>query len=140
MHASDEPATARAVQSTENMWRRVEEKFGLYDSLQIGQLLGNRRADRKIASDMRARGELLGVRRQTGYAYPGFQLDTRTGDVLPWVTSLIELGRESGRDSRDIVMWVMSPTMYFDGDRPVDHVAEGDRLLNVAERAWSIQW
>lgn len=135
-----DPATARSVQATENVWRRIGEEFGLYSSVRVSELLGSRSANRTIASDMRARGELLGVKRRNAYVYPGFQFDGRTGDVLPWVARLIALGRESDRNSADVIMWMMSPTTYFEGDRPVDHVAKTDRLLDVAERAWSIQW
>ncbi|WP_165310890.1 hypothetical protein [Microbacterium protaetiae] len=135
-----DPATARAVQATENVWRQIDTEFGLLSSSEVGGLLGARGANRTYAADLRKRGELLGAQRKNAYVYPGFQFDHNAGAVRPWVTRLLELADEQKRSAADVVMWMMAPTTYFDGDRPVDHVGDTERLLSVASRSWGIVW
>ena len=135
-----DPSTARALQATENVWRRVETEFGLLSSSEVSTLLGARNANRTYAADLRQRGELLGTLRKNGYVFPGFQFDHKAGKVRPWVAPLLALAQGNERSAADVIMWMMSPTTYFDSDRPADHVDDAQRLLGVAERAWSIEW
>lgn len=135
-----DPATARAVQATENIWRRIESEFGLLSSAKVGALLGASNANRAYAADLRQRGELLATLRKNGYVFPGYQFDHEAGAVRPWVAPLLSLAESHERSAADVIMWMMSPTTYFDGDRPADHVGDAERLLSVAERAWSIEW
>lgn len=135
-----DPATARAVQATENVWRQLDAEFGLLSSSEVGQLLGAKRANRTYAADLRKRGELLGVQRKNAYVYPGFQFDRNAGTVRPWVAPLLGLAAEQRRSAVDVVMWMMAPTTYFDGDRPVDHLDDTERLLSVASRSWGTVW
>jgi len=133
-------ATARAVQATENVWRRVESEFGLLSSSEVSALLGASNTKRAYASDLRKRGELLATLRKNGYVFPGFQFDHEAGAVRPWVAPLLTLAQGNERSAADVIMWMMSPTTYFDGDRPADHVDDTQRLLSVAERVWGIEW
>jgi hypothetical protein len=130
-----DPAIARAVQATENVWRAVESEFGLLSSPEVDTLL---RASN--ASDLRQRGELLAILRRNGYVFPGFQFDHEAGAVRLWIAPLLTLAERNERSTADVIMWMMSPTTYFDGDRPADHVGDVQRLLSVAERTWSIEW
>ena len=57
-----DPATARAAQSTEAVWRQVESEFGLLSSSEVGERLGSH--NRAYASSLRQRGELLGMQRK----------------------------------------------------------------------------
>jgi len=135
-----DPATARAVQATENVWRRVEGEFGLLSSSEVSALLGASNANRAFTSELRKRGELLAAQRKNGYVFPGFQFDHEAGAVRLWVAPLLSLAQGNERSAPDVIMWMMSPTTYFDGDRPADHVGEAQRLLSVAERAWGSTW
>lgn len=135
-----DPAMARAVQATENAWRAVESEFGLLSSSEVDILLGARNADQAYAAELRKRGELLSTLRKNSYVFPGFQLDHNVGVVRDWVAPLLTLAERNERSAADVIMWMMSPTTYFDGNRPADHVNDAERLLDVAERAWSIEW
>lgn len=130
-----DPAIARAVQATENVWRAVESEFGLLSSPEVDTFL---RASN--ASDLRQRGELLSTMRTDSYVFPGFQFDHQAGAVRAWVAPLLTLAESNERSAADVIMWMMSPTTYFDGDRPADHVDDAQRLLSVAERVWGIEW
>ncbi|WP_158297143.1 type II toxin-antitoxin system VapB family antitoxin [Zhihengliuella sp. ISTPL4] len=135
-----DPATARAAQATENVWREIADEFGLLKSGEVGALLGASKSNREFVSIRRNRGELLGVVRNNGYLYPGFQFDRSTGTIKAWVKPLLELAREHSMGAVDVLFWMMTPTIYFGGDRPADHAGEGDRLLDVAGRSWSVHW
>ena len=135
-----DPATARAAQATENVWREIAEEFGLLTSSEVGVLLGASKSNREFVSIRRNRGELLGVVRNNGYLYPGFQFDRSTGAIRAWVKPLLELARNHSISAVDVLFWMMSPTTYLNGDRPADHPGEGDRLLNVAGRSWFVRW
>ncbi len=135
-----DPATARAAQATENVWREVADDFGLLRSGEVGEILGASKSNREFVSIRRNRGELLGVVRNNGYLFPGFQFDRTMGTIRPWVKPLLELAAASNQGAADVLFWMMSPTTYFNGDRPADHVEDGDRLVDVARRAWSVEW
>lgn len=139
------PAIARAAQATENSVKSIEDEFGLLTSAQVAQLLGSRSkttAVRSLANDMRGRGELLAVRRLNKYLYPGFQFDRTQGRVKSVVSRLLQLADATEWESEDVVLWLVSPTTYFeDGSRPVDHIDNDPALvLDVAQRAWAVQW
>lgn len=145
MHGPLPPSMARAAQATENAVKSIEEEFGLITSAQVAQLLGatsNRAAVRSLAYDMRGRGELLYIRRLNKYLYPGFQFDPSLGPVRPLVKALLQLADANGWEPEDVVLWLCSPTTYFeDGSRPVDHFdSDPDRVLDVARRAWGVEW
>jgi hypothetical protein len=139
------PATARAAQAGENAVKSIEGEFGLLTSVQVARLLGsssNATAVRSLAKDMRARGELLYVRRLNKYLYPGFQFDRSLGRVRPFVKDLLRLADANGWEPEDVVLWLCSPTTYFeDESRPVDHIdTDPDQVLDVAARAWDVEW
>lgn len=130
-----DPAIERAVEATENVWRAVESEFGLLSPPEVDTVLKP-----SNASDLRQRGELLGTLRKNDYVFPGFQFDHEAGAVRPWVAPLLTLAARNERSAADVIMWMMSPTTYFDGDRPADHADDAPRLLSAAERTWSIEW
>lgn len=135
------PATARAIQATENATRAIEHEFGLLDSAEIADLLGSRgTSHRSFAAEKRKRGELLYLRRLNSFVYPGFQFDRAQGRVKPVVAELIALAETAGWDVEDVTHWLCAPTTYLEGDRPVDYLNDGGRVLKVARDAWSIEW
>ncbi|SEB54516.1 hypothetical protein SAMN04489806_1052 [Paramicrobacterium humi] len=145
MPAPVDPAVARAIQAGENIKKQIETEFGLLTSAEVAGLLGssaNRSAVRSLARDMRARGELLAIRRLNKYLYPGFQFDRSRGQVLPVVKPLLQIADERSWEPEDVVMWLCAPTTYFvDESRPVDHISrDPDLVLNVAKQAWGVQW
>ena len=138
------PAMARAAQATNNALKSIEDEFSLLTSAQVAQLLGStssQAAVRSLANDMRGRGELLHIRRLNKYLYPGFQFNRSLGRVEPLVKPLLQLADSSSWEPEDVVLWLCSPTTYFeDGSRPVDHFAEPDLVIDVARRAWGVDW
>lgn len=135
-----DPAVARSAQATENVWRTLADEFGLLTSTEVAETVRARSGNRTLANDWRKQGKLLGVKRLHGYEYPGFQFDRQTGAVLPVIAPLLALATESDRTPEGVAIWLVTPTTYFTSARPVDFIHETDRLLDVAERAWSVEW
>jgi hypothetical protein len=44
-----------------------------------------------------------------------------------------------GWDDEDLVLWLCTPSRYFEGDRPVDHLDDED-LIAKANAAATIRW
>lgn len=132
-------AVAGAIQSTENLWRSIAEEWGLLSSSEVARLLGAKTSNRGYASDLRRAGRILGVKRGQAYRYPGFQFDHRTGKILTIIPTLIAESHRVGVDDEDLVFWLCTPSGYFGGERPVDHL-NADDLLEKLRDSESIEW
>lgn len=44
-----------------------------------------------------------------------------------------------GRDHDDLVFWLASPSRYFDGDRPMDHLDDAD-LVDKGRQKAMVEW
>lgn len=129
-----------ALNDTERFWRGIDDEFGLLSSTRVAELTGAR-SNRSYASDQRRKGRLLALRRLNRNVFPGFQFDA-DGAIRPVIAELRTLGQAHGMDERDVIVWLCRPTTYFPGpdERPVDHIDEPDRLLEVAAAAWDVVW
>ncbi|MFC5336906.1 hypothetical protein [Leucobacter denitrificans] len=134
------PEIARAAQATENVWRQIDREFGLLSSAEVAAILGASKDNRAYAAALRKRGALAGIERKNAYVYPGFQLNTTTGTVHTWVAPLLKLATEHNRSMSDALLWMVSPSTYFDGARPVDHLDDAERILSVSARSWGTEW
>lgn len=134
------PGVARAAQATENVWRQIETEFGLLSSGEVAKALGAVESNRGYASTRRKRGELAGIERKNAFLYPGFQLDVEEQRVRAWVAPLLQLATEHDRSESDALVWMVVPSTYFDGARPVDHLDDPERILAGAARSWNTEW
>lgn len=133
------PQLARAIQATENVWKGIDAEFALLTSMDVARLIGSKKSSRSFASDQRAAGKLMGVKRGNKILYPGFQFDLAAGKVLPKVPGLLKMASEVGWDEEDLILWLVAPSGYFDGDRPVEHLDDDD-LVKKARQAATVQW
>lgn len=119
----------------------MESEFGLLSLSGVDALVGARNGNQAHAADRRRRGELLAALRNNSYVFPGFQFDHNAGTVGDWVAPLLVLAERYERDTAGVIMWMMSPTTYFEEeDRPVDHVHDAHRVVDVAEKDWGVEW
>ena len=134
------PSIARAAQATENAWRRLEHRFGLHSSSEIAKLLGYE-GNRTWANGQRAVGRLLGVRRGSGYRYPGFQVSPE-GTLAAVVKDLLHLARERGWSDGSLALWLASPSGSMSDDRPPAEFLHTDPalVLKAAERVMAPAW
>jgi hypothetical protein len=136
-----EPAIARAVQAEQNLYARIENEFGMLTSTEAGKRMGSRsRAPRNLATTAHRDKMLVAVRRGNSLAYPGFQFGP-DGRPLEAIGRLRETADANEWSEAGLVQWLCSPTTYFDGDRPVDHLNEDpDRVVEVAADALAVSW
>jgi hypothetical protein len=134
------PATARAVQAGENTARAIEAEFGLLSASAVAELLGSKGPHRSLAGDLRKRGQLLYLPRLNSFVYPGFQFDSTRGRIRPFVAPLLSLAMKCDWDVEDVVRWMVAPTTYLQGRRPVDHVDDPNLILATAQQAWTVEW
>jgi hypothetical protein len=136
-----EPAIARAVQAEQNLYARIEAEFGMLSSTEAGKRMGSRsRAPRNLATTAHRNNQLVAVRRGNHLAYPGFQFRP-DGQPLAVIGRLRETAEINEWSETGLVQWLCSPTTYFDGDRPVDHLTEdSDRVVAVAADALAVSW
>lgn len=138
-HSDASPPLARAAQAERNLLHHVEEEFGLLTSSQAGARMGTRsEAQRNLALAARKDGRLLGLPRGRYVLFPGFQFDDH--GLRSVIADLIELGRKHNRTEVGLIQWLMSPTTYLHGQRPVDIIEAPDRLLEVAAESFGLQW
>lgn len=133
------PQLARAVQAQRNLYSEIESEFGMLSSSQAGERMGSRSsAKRNLAIAARKSGRLLGIQRGAYVQFPGFQFDDQ--GARPMIEDLIQVGNHCGRTEEGLVQWLVSPTTYLDGRRPVDVIDDPEKLLSVAREAFGVQW
>ena len=136
-----EPAITRAVQAEQNFYTRIEHEFGMLTSTEAGKRMGSRsRAPRNFAATAHRGNALVAVRQGNSLGYPGFQFGP-DGQPLEVIARLRETANANEWSEVGLVQWLCSPTTYFDGDRPVDHLtADPDRVVDVAADALAVSW
>lgn len=136
-----DPAITRAVQAEHNLYARIEAEFGMLTSSQAGKRMGSRSsAPRNHATTAHRNKALVAVRRGNYLAYPGFQFGP-DGQPLAVIAALREIAETNGWSEAGLVQWLCGPTTYFDGDRPVDHLADDpERVAAVAADDFAISW
>ncbi|UQX12078.1 hypothetical protein [Candidatus Mycobacterium methanotrophicum] len=136
-----EPAIARAVQAEQNLYTRIEAEFGMLTSTDAGKQMGSRsRAPRNLATTAHRNNTLIAVRQGNSLVYPGFQFGP-DGQPLAVIGCLREIAEANEWSEAGLVQWLCSPTTYFDGDRPVDRLAEDpDQVVTVAADALAVSW
>jgi hypothetical protein len=136
-----EPAIARAVQAEHNLYGRIEAEFGMLSSAEAGRRMGSRSsAPRNLATTAHRKNQLVAVRQGNYLCYPGFQFGP-DGQPLAVISRLREVADANDWSETGLVQWLCSPTTYFDGDRPVDHLVEDpERVAAVAAEDLAISW
>ncbi len=136
-----EPAIARAIQAEHNLYTRIEGEFGMLTSTEAGKRMGSRsRAPRNLATTAHRNNQLVAVRQGNHLAYPGFQFGS-DGQPLAVIGHLRKIAEANEWSEAGLVQWLCSPTTYFNGDRPVDHLTEEpDRVVAVAADALAVSW
>lgn len=143
LSAVDEPASpqmARSVQASVNRRRKVFEEYRFLNSQEVAEVLGSRSSNRALASDHRTKGRILGVKRGNGYAYPKFQFDEVSHQVRPVIPELIALAQANDWSEEDLLLWLVTPTGYFDDTRPIEHFDDPEDILAGARRRLEPTW
>lgn len=133
------PQMARSVQARVNRWRRVMKEYRFLSGEEATELLGSQQGDWSLASRRRSEGKLLGVKQGNAVLYPEFQFD-ETGDVRPVIHELIALAKENNWSEQSLILWLVTPTGYFDDEAPVKCLDDPDRILAGARSRFKTSW
>ncbi|BBZ10576.1 hypothetical protein [Mycobacterium branderi] len=133
--------SAQAVQAEHNLYRRIDAEFGMLTGAAVGKRMGSRsRAPRNLAASAHRNNHLIAIRQGNHLVYPGFQFGP-DGRPLAVIGRLREIAEANDWSEVGLVQWLCSPTTYFDGDRPVDHLVEDpDGVVAVAADDMAIEW
>lgn len=131
---------AYRAQTTENVWRMIDEEFGLLTAAEVAQTVGSTaKSAKSYAADARKAGRLLGVKRMNRLLYPGFQVND--AGPLPVIRQLhnaaqrLEIGEEA------VLLWLTAPTTWWDErSRPVDHLEAPEEVLQAFEAHYGTEW
>lgn len=133
------PGVVVAAANVQNLFDDIEREFGLFTSTQAGARMGSRStATRNAATSAHSDGRLLAIRRGRYLLFPGFQFD-RNG-IRPVIAELKSVARRHDWDDVAVIEWVMAPTTYLSGRRPVDVMDDPSLLLHTAEAAFGVTW
>ena len=134
--------TADRSQATENAWRDIDREFGLLGSAEVAAAVG--KSGRSYASDRRKAGQLLAVRRGGHYFYPAFQLDASGPRQV--IKALAEEAATLGVREASVLLWLMTPSTWWDGlgpaaaNRPVDHLDASDQIVEAFRSTFGAEW
>jgi hypothetical protein len=135
------PQLIRSLQTTERVWKRLAEEFGLLTASEVIEILGATLTNRNTLVVLRFTGKIIAVRRGSYIQYPGFQFDRARRTIFPVVEPLIEVARANEWSCEDLTLWMLCPTTSFDEeDRPVDHLQEQELLLAAARSHMEAVW
>lgn len=133
------PQMARSIQASANRWRQVMTEHRFLSSKEASELLGSQTGSRSLASHRWSKGELLGVKHGTAVVYPEFQFG-ESGQVYPVIPKLISLAKEYGWSEQSLILWLVTPTGYFDDEPPIAHLNDPDRILAGALSRLKKSW
>lgn len=133
------PPMARSMQASISRSRRVMKDYRFLTSTEAGEVLGSRSGSRSLASHHRLEGKLVGVRDGTRVLYPEFQFD-EAGHVYPVIPKLISLAKSHDWSEPSVVLWLVTPTGYFDDKPPVQCLNDLDRILAGASSGFNTSW
>jgi len=140
--AAVSPELSMSLQATVNTWQAIERECPLVSSTEVASILGSKKGNRNLASEWRAAGKILGVKRANAYRYPLCQFDVQRSVVLPVIPEIISVARKNTWSDEDVVVWLFVATAYFpEEDRPIDHLRDDpNRVLAAARDEFEGAW
>ncbi len=124
----------------ERCWRDVDAAVGLYTAGEVLDVVGVPSGGHRLLRRLRAAGHLLSVQRGAVYVYPRFQFDPESLLILPVIADLIVFADAAGWSHQELLLWLCSPSGYFQGGRPAEHMSDPDMVLRMARVAAAVQW
>lgn len=113
-------------------WAEVRQEFGLYTASGLADLLAFGGPDNARARHLTGKAQVLAVADQGTFVYPGFQFDSARTRMVPAAKDIIRLGRRNGWRDEELLQWFCRPNPLLAGKRPVDVLADEERVLTAA--------
>jgi hypothetical protein len=134
------PNMVKAVAQQEHRREALAAEFGLLTSVEAGARMGSRAtaARRNAATAARIEGRLLAIKQGRYFLYPGFQFDDH--GIRPVIADLKRVADEHGWDEASVIEWILAPTTYLHGKRPVDVLDDDELVVQTARNSMGTVW
>lgn len=119
----------------EQLWRDLEERYGLLTGAEVADAAGSRARNRsEYASALARDGKVIAVRRGGQARYPGYQF--ALGRPVPGLVLVLSVFSEAAWSAESVTLWMAAPNGYLAQQCPADLVSEDpDRVLDAALNA-----
>ena len=124
----------------ERVWRDVDAAGGLCTADQVLGIMNVHAGGHLLLRRLRAEGHLLSVNRRSAYVYPRFQFDPESRLILPVIGDLIVFSVNAGWTQDELLLWLCSPSGYFRGGLPAEHLGDPSMVLERARTSAAVQW
>lgn len=131
------PQMARSIATTQKAMRKMHEEFGL---LTIGEVAGFLGVTLGEVLNYHDEGRIMSVNVDDEILYPAFQFNEETGAIRPVIADLIAEATSASRSESSLELWMVNPTGYLDGKRPVDCLDTPDSVLLAARNSFNVEW
>jgi hypothetical protein len=122
------PQMARSVEASAERWRQVMKDYRFLTRAELDGMRAGR-----VAS------HLLKVEHDGASLYPEFQFNA-AGELLPVIPELMNLAKSNDWSEQSLILWLVTPTGYFDDEAPIKHLDEWDRILAGASSRFEQSW
>lgn len=135
------PSMMLALRDQEEVWRRMESRYGLLTSVQVAELSGNTAKNkREYTSSLARRGDLLAVHRGGRTLYPGFQFTRATGRPAVGLRAILNVFAEAKWAPESAALWFTAPQGHTEDREPAEVLHEDPaKVLAAAENA-TVDW
>lgn len=129
-----DPTAEMRREATRNVWRRVQQEFGLLTAKQAGEeMFSTAGRTNDLANRRRRQGLLMAVELAGQNYFPGFQFVD--GTPHPVIKRLSATRESLGVSEEETLKWLVRPSTWWnrDGDRPVDHLDDPDGPRSIVQ-------
>lgn len=136
------PASAHlhALRAHESAWRNLEQEYRALSAAQIGALRESTAKNRAAyASQLRTRGQVIGVQRRGTVVFPLFQFDKNV-HPLPGMKDVVSVFREANWSDDSICLWMIAPNGRLSARKPADLLATDPSDILEAAKAVTTEW
>lgn len=128
---------AMGLRAAEILWRNVSAEFGLLTATELSLRIGDGTPDPGMVNGLFREGRLIALHRAGQVLFPGFQIQRGTGIVWTAIRDLRQTAGSVGRSDQSLISWLVTPSGYLGGARPVDLLDDPERVLGAARRAFN---
>lgn len=130
------PQMDRSNRATHRVLDKMHEEFGLLTIGEVAALLGVTLTQVHTFHD---EGRIISVNREDEILYPAFQFDD-AGTIRPVIADVVAEAESYAHSESSLALWMIIPTGYLDGKRPVDCLDSPDSVLLAARGAFNVEW
>lgn len=122
----------RSMRDHEELWRRLEQKYGIISTVEYGQKHSKAENISTYASRHRGDKKIVGARRRGTMVLPAYQFDDSLRP-LPAMEHVIRTLDSGGWSEDSICLWMVSPTGWLEDRPPADVIgADPEAVIQAA--------